>query len=865
MLFDLITPETILLTANKRLSRFVTQSYRTHQLNKGITHWESLTCLPFHTWLQQIFEQTLMNTSIRPHRLLTVFQEQLIWETIIAQSNTFDTSPFQISKLAQDACALLKTWAIPIQWQDFNIDHRFRSFFQWQLDFQHYCQKNHLLTKASLIHWLDLLFQQNQLPIPRHLTMIGFLEVEPATQSFLKTLRNKGCRIDDYQFQKTNHTVQRIALNDTREEILTMAKWAKALIDQNPTTTIACIIPNLNALKNTIQRTLTEIFDPHQPFNISLGTSLFDIPFIRFTFELLRWTTHSLSLAEISYLIRSPFWAEVNNRFSLEISLYETGKPDYTLSEFTLFIKNHLTDFSAWQALLKYHEMITQISIERSPRYWQQFFLEALELFHWPHLPSPDATQQIAIEHWLKALHAFAQLSFLTESLSFEKALFYLKELCKQKMIQPASDGEKPIQILGLLESHGLTFAHSWVLGLNDHEYPPQPKPNPFIPIALQKKYHLPHASHDREHDFCSHFIDQLLCSADDIIFSYANREQDHPLNPSALIKSFPLTTQAHLPQAPFQSIAEQYFATQTLETLEDNSAPPVWPHEKISGGTSILKLQALCPFRAFAEIRLQAKALPKPIFGLDAKQKGILLHNTLEIIWRQLKDQHQLLQLSDTALKKIITESIEKSFLKYRLKNKTPDAFLNIEQERLEKIIADWLTYEKTRAPFLVTATEQWQQIEINGLQLSVRLDRMDQLADGSFALIDYKSGNVNTASWSDNRPDDPQLPLYAVTLEKPISVIAFAQIQPNKCIFKGVGKTTDILPLIKAAPLDWETQLNLWRHTLENLARDFIQGKAAVDPKESKSCDHCDLQSLCRIQKTIFRASDIEESDEI
>ena len=862
MLFDLMTTDTTLLTANKRLSRFITQAYRDHQLKAEITHWESLTCLPWHTWLQQIFEQTLMNETIQPHQLLTLFQEQCVWEKIITQSKALDTAPFQIAKLAQDAFALLTAWAIPIQSQDFDIDHRFQSFFQWQLNFQHHCQQNHLLTTASLTRWLDLLFQQNQLPIPRHLMMIGFLEIEPATQSLLKTLQNKGCRVDYGRLQKTNQTAKRIALNDTREEILTMAKWAKALIEQNPSTTIACIIPNLNALKNMIQRTFAEIFHPHQPFNISLGTPLFDIPFIRFIFELLHWATTALSLAEISYLIRSPFWANASDRFEFEIPLYEAGKSDYTLAEFVLFIKSHFTDFSVWQPLLQYYEMSVQCSVEQSPHAWQQFFLNTLELFHWPNIEILDATQQIALEHWHAMLHAFAQLDSLIDSLSFEKALFYLKELCKQKMTQPASDGEKPIQILGLMESHGLTFSHTWVLGLNDHEYPPQPKPNPLIPIVLQKTHHLPHASHDREYDFCRHFLSQLSSSADEIIFSYAHREQDRPLNPSALIKSFPLIQLSDLPQAAFLSAAEKRFASQSLEIQPDNQAPSIQPHEAISGGTSILKLQATCPFLAFAEIRLKAKALPKPAVGLDAKQKGILLHNTLEIIWRQLKNQHQLLELSDDALTKLITESIKKSFAKHRSTCSVDPAFFDIEQERLEKIMTDWLRHEKTREPFLVAATEQWQSIEIGGLQLSVRLDRMDELADGSFALVDYKSGDPNISSWFGDRPDEPQLPLYAVTLEKPISVIAFAQIQPEKLAFKGIGKEANILPNVKAASAAWDIQLTLWRRILENLAQDFRQGKATVDPKESKSCRYCSLQSLCRIQ--IIHATSSNNTEE-
>ncbi len=44
-----------------------------------------------------------------------------------------------------------------------------------------------------------------------------------------------------------------------------------------------------------------------------------------------------------------------------------------------------------------------------------------------------------------------------------------------------------------------------------------------------------------------------------------------------------------------------------------------------------------------------------------------------------------------------------------------------------------------------------------------NLRLDRIDRLNDGTFLVIDYKSGDVSPKSWDLPRPDDVQLPLYA------------------------------------------------------------------------------------------------------
>ena len=44
-----------------------------------------------------------------------------------------------------------------------------------------------------------------------------------------------------------------------------------------------------------------------------------------------------------------------------------------------------------------------------------------------------------------------------------------------------------PIQILGPLESAQLEFDHLWVLGLTDEAWPRVPRPNPLLPIELQR------------------------------------------------------------------------------------------------------------------------------------------------------------------------------------------------------------------------------------------------------------------------------------------------------------------------------------------------------------------------------------------
>src|SRR4029078_2853004 len=71
-----------------------------------------------------------------------------------------------------------------------------------------------------------------------------------------------------------------------------------------------------------------------------------------------------------------------------------------------------------------------------------------------------------------------------------------LAHLCRETLFQSAADAPAaPIQVLGVLESAGLRFDCLWVSGLTDAAWPLDAHPNPFIPVALQKKAGVPQAS----------------------------------------------------------------------------------------------------------------------------------------------------------------------------------------------------------------------------------------------------------------------------------------------------------------------------------------------------------------------------------
>ena len=67
------------------------------------------------------------------------------------------------------------------------------------------------------------------------------------------------------------------------------------------------------------------------------------------------------------------------------------------------------------------------------------------------------------------------------------------------------------------------------------------------------------------------------------------------------------------------------------------------------------------------------------------------------------------------------------------------------------------------------------------------------------------------------------------------------------------------DLVPINRAKNTrgiqDWEALMTSWKKSLEQLASDFCEGIARVDPMKPSVCQTCELQSLCR-----YKAVDLE-----
>jgi probable DNA repair protein len=366
----------------------------------------------------------------------------------------------------------------------------------------------------------------------------------------------------------------------------------------------------------------------------------------------------------------------------------------------------------------------------------------------------------------------------------------------------------------------------------------------------------MPHASPQLDWDLAQSITTRLTASAPEVHFSYAKQSEGVEARPSRLITQ--LAGEAEEP--PVTPPRPEPLAA----PYEDASLIP-FPHGKVQGGASVLTSQSQCPFKAFATARLGAQGWEPAEAGLTPSQRGQLLHAVLHAIWggppEGIRTLSQLQGLEDR--ERFVANHVRRVFqdeLREGLRQRMPPRYLELEEQRLTRLVTAWLDYEAMRVDFEVVETEAARTISLAGLTLDLRLDRIDRLKDGSLLVIDYKSGDVSPRSWELPRPDDVQLPLYAgFALDGELGGLAFAKVRPGDLAFTGhVGDPTATLfaslkgnsSLVKNELA--AEQLIDWRECIEQLARDFLAGRAEVDPREyPKTCERCGLQTICRVEE--------------
>ncbi|NOY62703.1 MAG: hypothetical protein GXP10_06025 [Gammaproteobacteria bacterium] len=918
-----------LLTVNRRLAAYLRDRFDRQRMAAGERLWPSADILPLNAWLERCWHEQTAASVDAPRLLLSLTQEQVLWEQVIAADDDHATALLQIPATAarvREAWLLSREWCLNLCAESAlsealsgTLSEEVKAFLRWSAHYSKRCREARWLDHSELPDAVAALFEQGALKPPPAIYLVGMGSLSPQLKQLFDGLTAVQCPVDVFQLPPRQGRAVRSAFADSTAEIDAAARWARYLLehfecydDGHAATSnlppvaprIGIVVPDLGNLRSQIERifrrvlatrTSADLPSGHATlFNISLGQSLSQQPMIHTALTLLELlSTPRIALDTLGHLLRSPFIGEADGEMSARALfdgwLRERGQLHYSLAEIAYFVSGR----GAWRGETGRFAARLDALLRNVVTYpktaplveWIACFSQTLSTLGWPGERSLNSPEFQCFTAWKALLVQYAQTASVlsSERVSAAAALSGLRRLATKTLFQAQTVGDVPVQVLGVLEAAGQQFDHLWLMGVHDEIWPTAPRANPFLPLTLQRQQGMPHSSAAHELAFAEQLTQQLLGDADRVVVGYPLSEGDRELRPSPLISALSEVDGRQLECSDVMDYTELIQAAARTERYDDQQAPPLRSGEAVRGGTALFKHQAACPFRAFAKVRLAATALADPQPGLNAMERGTLLHSALEQFWNDVSSSEQLHALDETALdervQRVVSVAIEK-MVRHTPKRFSP-RFLALEQQRMSDLLQRWLLLEKARPAFNVIATEQRKTVCVAGMELRTQIDRIDELSSGAQVVIDYKSGESKVAHWFGERPEEPQLPCYGAFAQEgdsggtSMAGLLFAQLKANDLKFKGLTEEDEAISGVNAfsaAKLtqpfsSWDALTANWRRVLTELAEAFRDGCAEVDPKVPvETCKYCDFKPLCRIHEhsVMIDSSDSKDSSD-
>lgn len=868
-----------MLTASDRAARSLQLGYHHRRRAEGREAWPAPAIHAWNSFTQSTWEERASDNRM----VLAPIQEQSLWAEIIGREQHLATvlegPRHRLAALAMQAHALLAAYAprylklaARAGW-----DRDPGIFSAWLADFERLCHEQKLLSPGLVpLYLIELL--RNQPRKNPAILIAGFDRLHPAQREFLESWGHWQELPEASSAQQLHY----YAAADSASELTACTAWCRQHLAANPRCRLLVITNQIASRRGEIERSFLQLSTPGDVplFEFSLGIPLIEVPLVHAASLVLRWLDSTLLEHELDWLLSTGL-TTLDRKESLALQTYMRSlrrrglaRTDWSLEAFAAQSAVFEGTLGSWyRRITMARRKLENVRRRKlSPLEWAALVPQLLESVGIPGHRRLSSGEFQAWKRWEQVIDSCGSLGFDGHRISWAEFLHTLARTLEETLFTPEST-DAPIQVAGPAESAGLTADGVWVLGADEASWPSIGISHPFLPLHVQRDAGMPHATMHGDWQLAEVMIARLMTSAPEVCFSYARQNQDAEAPPSRIVSLLagaaqPIPSDLEPPPLP-EPLAIPFNDPSRVSHLPEAAA--------VLGGAGVLTSQSQCPFKAFATARLGAQGWDAAEYGLSALQRGQLLHAVMHSIWSGPSEGvRSLSDLRAIDNKKSFVAQHVKRILRDRLPSgalgRLPQRYLDLEATRLTTVVCSWLEYEEQRLPFTVVETEAEQAINIGGLSLTLRLDRIDRLHDGSVIVIDYKTGSVGRKVWDLPRPEDVQLPLYtcfALKGEEP-SGLLFAKVRAGEAKFVGYARTatTTLLPgLARTDPLIrqplTEDQLWAWKESIQELASDFIAGRASVDPRDSPgTCERCDLHAVCRIHENQTDTS-LEEED--
>lgn len=833
---------------------------------RGLDVWETPDVVTWDELVERMFLLDRRAGRI-DGRWLPPAAAQLLWARIVRDDPQLNPllSQAGLARAAAQSWRLMHDYGIPADAIDAEGNVETAAFSRWSREYRQRLRERDLVdlaTAQSRVH---------AAAAAPGIELVGFDRLTPLQVELTAGWAREGIQVRTVACPAQPGTVGYVRYLDATAEIDAAARWAAALLDADAGRRVAIVVPDLASRRDEVRRRIERVLTPEtgltggaepetRAFEIAAARPLSRQPVVAAALELLDAFVGTPDLPTLGRLLRSPFIAgaerEAQARARLDARLRRATGPGVRIAD----LESHAAAGGCpllADALADGAGVLATWPEKSFPSACSEYVLSLLKSVGWPGA-APGSTEHQAEQRWRGLVSEFGGCDEFVGRVSRREAVGQLRDLAGRVLFEPR-ELQVPLLVTDPDSSAGMRFDALWVCGLDAAHWPRPAAPDPFLPRHLQLQRGVRGASAAIAAEEAREVLRRLLRSAAQVVLSVPEMEDDAPLMPSPLLAGIPAAVEIDQWQA--GSAATTTFRHRpVLETLCDRALPPVGVDERTRGGARLLELQSACPFRAQAELRLGARGLEEPAPGVDASERGDLVHRSLAILWRELATQAALVALDAAGTRAVVRRAVAAALADARRSaGELMSQLLELEADWLEARVLEMVEADRARPPFEIESLERSMPVQIGPLRLDLRPDRVDRLGDGSLAVIDYKTGaSAEVSAWLDERPRLPQLPAYVEALGAGrVAAVAFARVRSGDTGYVGIARRDGVFPGLRVPGgrggpkgyASWEALLADWKRRLESLAAEFARGDARLAPDPANACEYCRLGALCRI----------------
>jgi len=773
-------PGALVVVPHQRLAHQLWQRQRTAALTSGRPAWEPLRLVTLNAWMTDIFK------SLWPEEALASNLTRLaLWRRALQAGPPLAgvTPDLGWAESLDDAYETLCRHLLPPAGPGNPADSPLVAWRrQVSAIYARLLQGGGWLTPGDLPAYLLLALKSRKITLPARILVVCLETTAPGEEAWLRAVGGVTEFLRLGVHGALENVQRAVALPEAGQEMewaaARMLEWAREGL---PLHRLALTAPNMDSYAPGLGRVLAELLGPPEgeggwAYNFSRGETLAQTSLFQAALLPLKFLHGGESREDLVSLLLSPY--------------YERMAPYRQLPRWDRLFRAHRVD-RGWEALKaavrrQEGEGLAPQVLELLERAWDPLrpaaasgreWASALRAA-WQTLGFPaglGAAEELAWQH-LESLLLEVGEALPAEALAPGEFLQWLDHGARARLLPGPGVQEAGLQVLGLLEMRGLDFGRVLCLGLNAGVFPQPPRSLPLL--NAREKQAVLGGTYESQHRFARELYESLLGTA-----------------PALVLTRPRLVDQEEQVATPF------YLGAWEAEHLGVLSAPPepwlrspqVWAALKAPAGAAPaythapvvlplppqLSLTRLavglgCPCRFLLEVLLGLEELPEVASGLDPRERGERLHQTLARFAREFQqvleqngrwDHPWAQEALRAAARQLFTDlkgdlhweaewerwlGEEQGFLR---------EWLKIEAERYEQ---GW-RWQGIEAAFDGLTDEGW------GFTVRGRIDRLDHhTGEGALVVWDYKSGEVATAKMVFDTGEEVQLPAYLLALEQ-------------------------------------------------------------------------------------------------